>query len=334
MSPSFILFSDIALFHFRFSFYIYSVFLVVKLACNLFILYLILLETEQMKDVVEWFLIEHQIPVDKFLDFLNRKKSGKTASEARKGFWRLLASHFPLRPIPSLYYHLYAIYDISEIEGKWSKEEESHLRNLVAQFGRDWKHISGVLARKPSNCRIKYSQLEIIDGLPETDFYVNDKGEKVKPFWHPEAEILLLSFILNDFRAIHIPRESQTYESITSQTISWDEIKTVIKKHFSFWLALHFRFNHVMPKAPKTNSSLAAKWGCHQRGICRLLKFPKSKPPRDPITYEKLYRLIKNFGFRRWTLEDDILFLERYVNPLLPYRFIFVFHFFSIILIK
>ena len=46
-------------------------------------------------------------------------------------------------------------------QGKWSKEEDEHLRQLVGEKGSKWKEISKSLERFPEGCRDRWRELKL-----------------------------------------------------------------------------------------------------------------------------------------------------------------------------
>lgn len=46
-------------------------------------------------------------------------------------------------------------------QGKWSKEEDERLRQLVGEKGSKWKEISTSLGRFPEGCRDRWRELKL-----------------------------------------------------------------------------------------------------------------------------------------------------------------------------
>lgn len=75
-------------------------------------------------------------------------------------------------------------------QGKWEKEQEEQLLQLVADRGRKWKEIGAVMNRLPESCRDKHKEISLGDA-------------KKKGRWDRE-ETEKLRNIVQDYIAQHV----------------------------------------------------------------------------------------------------------------------------------
>lgn len=64
----------------------------------------------------------------------------------------------PVGPV----HHLVSLF-FGVLQGKWSKEEDDQLRQLVAEKGSKWAEISRSLNRLPEGCRDRWRELKLGD---------------------------------------------------------------------------------------------------------------------------------------------------------------------------
>lgn len=87
----------------------------------------------------------------------NELKQRVWASERQKdSFWDEVAAVLPHRTRASVYKHVRRAYHVFEVRGKWTKEEDAVLGELVRRKGAQWKAIGLDMERMPEDCRDRW----------------------------------------------------------------------------------------------------------------------------------------------------------------------------------
>ena len=76
-----------------------------------------------------------------------------------KKLWSNFAELIPNRRVISIHGYCHRKFDPFNHKGKWNKNEEKLLLELVKEKGKKWSEISKILKRTPINCKDKYKSL-------------------------------------------------------------------------------------------------------------------------------------------------------------------------------
>ena len=83
--------------------------------------------------------------------FLEKQTAKKT--------WSKIAELIPNRSVNSIHSFCHRKFDPFNYKGKWNKDEEKLLIELVKEKGNKWSEISKIIKRTPINCRDKYKSM-------------------------------------------------------------------------------------------------------------------------------------------------------------------------------
>ena len=114
----------------------------------------VLEEDKIIDNVVEKHCKIHNLTVHEFKELI--WKNDNKQQKAKTLFWKALMEEFPKRTRSSLYKHVKRRYNNFKDRGKWSAEEDLHLKNLCTELCNQWSEIGQRLGRMPEDCRDRF----------------------------------------------------------------------------------------------------------------------------------------------------------------------------------
>ena len=114
----------------------------------------VLEEDKIIDNVVERHCKIHNLTVHDFKELI--WKNDNKQQKAKTLFWKALMEEFPKRTRSSLYKHVKRRYNNFKDRGKWSAEEDLHLKNLCTELCNQWSEIGQRLGRMPEDCRDRF----------------------------------------------------------------------------------------------------------------------------------------------------------------------------------
>ncbi|KAF3081150.1 RNA polymerase I enhancer binding protein [Orbilia oligospora] len=120
-------------------------------------------------------------------------------------FWNVLMTNLPLRTRQSLHAHVRRMYNDFEDRGKWTKEQDDELRDLVAQKGTKWIVIGGLLDRMPEDCRDRWKNYVVCGENRRTNFWDEQEIEKMLEILDDMLETLVAGHEENGTLALPVP---------------------------------------------------------------------------------------------------------------------------------
>ncbi|KAL0027351.1 hypothetical protein WJX79_003122 [Trebouxia sp. C0005] len=117
-------------------------------------------EKDTLKQAAHKYAQDNGLPSDDFAWLLNKPRTSGNRKDVA-GAWQTIAQSLPHRTYKSVYACGSRMLSELNYQGKWSKEEDERLRQLVGEKGSKWKEISTSLGRFPEGCRDRWRELKL-----------------------------------------------------------------------------------------------------------------------------------------------------------------------------
>lgn len=128
-----------------------------------------------------------------------------TSERKKDSFWEYLTKVVPYRSRASTYKHVRRQYHPFEVRGKWTKQDDDHLKQLAITKLNNWKEIGGLMGRMPEDCRDRWRN------------YIKCGDQRMENKWSVEEENELKQII------------SDMQRKLNGGTINWTLVSEAMK---------------------------------------------------------------------------------------------------------